>query len=202
MGIKLSTIETGSPVTLIISNKEKAMTMEANIKRFLKDDIALIAINLDTTQTLNFENVHIELEYSPEDGIPYVWRNVQIIYYQSEYILKTLSDGVKNNRRNSFRVGVGRNARMTIPGHGTLEVLVRDVSISGFSITDRRKELNLHSGDMVSIHFEDIGHILDLSGKVVRIEEHEEMIVYGFQITNLCKDLASYVTIKQRRKNS
>lgn len=202
MGIKLSTLEAGDPVTLIVSNKVKAMTMDAHIKKILNDDVALITIDIDTTQTLNFDNVHVELEYSPEDGIPYVWRSVQIVYYHSEYVLKALSDGVKNNRRSSFRVGVGRTARMHTQGHGDMEVLVRDVSISGFSLTDRKKELNLSTGDTVSIHFEDIGHILDLAGKVVRIEEHEEMIIYGFEITNLCKDLASYVTIKQRRKNS
>lgn len=202
MGIKLSTLEAGSPVTLLVSNNEKAMTMNAGIKKILNDDVALISIDVDTTQALNFENVHVELEYSPEDGIPYVFRKVQIVYYHSEYILKALSDGVKNNRRNSYRVGVGHTATMSLPGHGNCEVMIRDISISGFSITDRKKELNLAAGDTASIHFEDIGHILDLAGKVVRVEEHEEMTIYGFQITNLCKDLSSYVTIKQRRKNS
>lgn len=202
MGIKLSTVEAGAPITLIVSNNVKAMTMDAHIKKILNDDVALITIDINTNQTLNFENVHVEMEYSPEDGIPYVWRKVQIVHYQSEYILKTLSDGVKNNRRSSFRVGVGRTARMNVSGRGSLEVLVRDVSISGFSITDRKKELNLNSGDSVSVHFEDIGHILDLAGRVVRTEEHEDMIIYGFEITNLCKDLSSYVTMKQRRKNS
>lgn len=50
------------------------------------------------------------------------------------------------------------------------------------------------------MHFEDIGHILDLAGRVVRVEEREDMTIYGLEICNLCKDLSSYVNIKQRRK--
>lgn len=200
--MKLSTLETGSPITLIISNKAKTITMEATIKKILNDNVALITIETDTSQTLNFENVHVEMEYEPDEDIPYIWRKVQIVFYHSDYILKTFSDGVRNNRRDAFRVGVGHLAKMQIAGQRAVEVLVRDISMSGFSITDRKKILNLKPGDKVSIHFEDIGHLLDLTGRAVRTEEHEDMIIYGFEITNLCKDLSSYITLKQQRKKS
>ena len=71
--------------------------------------------------------------------------------------------------------------------------------MSGFSITDRKRELGLEIGDTLSISYEDFGFMIDLKGKVVRIEEHEDMIVYGLIICNMCKDLSAYLNNKQRR---
>lgn len=78
--------------------------------------------------------------------------------------------------------------------------MVRDLSLSGFSVTDRRKELKLGIGDELSIYFEDLGHSLTLTGRVVRTEEQEEALVFGLEICNMCKDLASYLSVKQRRQ--
>lgn len=38
-----------------------------------------------------------------------------------------------------------------------------------------------------------------MDGRVVRIEEREDMIIYGMAICNMCKDLSAYVNNKQRR---
>ena len=69
-----------------------------------------------------------------------------------------------------------------------------------YNITDRKKELNLDPGDTISVAWEDFGHMLNLSGRVVRIEELENGIVYGLEICNVCKDLPSYISKKQRQK--
>ena len=120
--------------------------------------------------------------------------------YKHDYILQVFSDGMKYNRRDSFRVGVSVLAEFRKGGR-TQQVLIRDISVSGFAISDRKNELGLSKGDEVFVKFEDIGHYLDLAGRVVRIEEREDMIIYGLEICNLCKDLSSYVSIKQRRNN-
>jgi len=199
LGIKLSDLDAGSNITLIISNQDRQMEIGATIDRSIRENISVITINLDLTQPLKFENVHIEVEAIHTDGVPYIWRTAQILYYQSEYILQVKNDGIRYNRRNSFRVGVSKIATMSSAGHGNTDVMIRDVSLSGFSITDRKKELHLHKGDSVHVSFEDIGHKLNLSGLLVRIDERDDLIIYGFEIQNLCKDLSSYVSIKQRR---
>ena len=76
--------------------------------------------------------------------------------------------------------------------------MVKDISITGFSITDRKKELNHSPGERLSVSFEDLAYKLDLTGSLVRIEEREEMTIYGFEITNLCKNLSPYISEKQR----
>ena len=177
--------------------------MGATIVRHLKDNIALISLDNSSGQVLKFDNITISVVYTNSEGIPYIWMNCTIVYYQGQYLLQVRADGGRrHNRRNSFRVGVSHYAKMRISGHGEIEVVVRDVSLTGFSITDRKKELNLASGTHAFLRFEDIGHQLELEGNVVRIVEEDDYIIYGFVITKSCRDLSSYVNIKQRQKRT
>lgn len=202
MGIKLSSLEPDTPITLFVSNDDNSMRFEATIKQVLKDDLALITIMYEDEQVLNFDNVHIQVEYNPGEDIPYIWKQAQIIYYHSEYVLKVFDEAKKKNRRECFRVGVGRTAKMKTQSGKVKEVLIKDISLSGFAITDRKGDLNLQPNERVAISFEDIGHCIDLIGYVVRIEQRDQMTIYGFEICNICKDLSSYVNCKQRQKNS
>ena len=79
------------------------------------------------------------------------------------------------------------------------QVMIKDVSMTGFAITDRRKELKLERGDRINVSFDDLIFSLKLDGKLVRIEEHEDYIVYGFVILNVCNDLTTYINQKQRK---
>lgn len=200
---EFSEIEVGSRILLNLSSGNKSMEMGATIARHLKDNIALIALDNSSGQVLKFDNVTINVIYTNAEGIPYIWMNSTVVYYQGQYLLQVKADGGRrHNRRNSFRVGVSHYAKLRITGHGEVEVVVRDVSLTGFSITDRKKELGLQQGAHVLLRYEDIGHELELEGNVVRIEETEEYIIYGFVITKSCRDLSSYVNLKQRQKRT
>lgn len=197
---EFSEIEINSRILLILSNGNKSMEMGATIVRHLKDNIALISLDNTTGQILKFDNISISVVYTTAEGIPYIWMNSTIVYYQGQYLLQVRANGGhRHNRRNSFRVGVSHYAKMRTAGHGEIEVVVRDVSLTGFSITDRKKELNLTSGTHAVLRYEDIGHQLELEGNVVRIVEEDDYIIYGFVITKSCRDLSSYVNIKQKR---
>lgn len=202
MGIKLSELEEGSPILLKLQIGDRTMQMNAVIKKHLKENIALITLNYDTSKRLVFDNVYITMEFAQEGNVPIVWSGAKIVSYKSEYIMQVLSDGIRHNRRNSFRVGVSTMARLRMSGDGPAEVMIRDISLSGFSISDRKKELKLNVGDELTVNFEDIGHILNLKGQVVRIETHPDITIYGLEICNLCKDLSSYVNLKQRRNKA
>ena len=200
---EFSEIEVGSRILLSLSNGNKSMEMGATIARHLKENIALITLDNSNGQILKFDNISINIIYTNADGIPYMWMNSVIVYYQGQYLLQVKADGGhRHNRRNSFRVGVSHYAKLRIVGSGEVEVVVRDVSLTGFSITDRKKELGLTHGTHGLLRYEDIGHQLELEGNVVRIEETDEYIIYGFVITKSCRDLSSYVNLKQRQKRS
>ena len=200
---EFSEIEVNSRILLTLSNGNKSMEMGATIVRHLKDNIALISLDNTTGQILKFDNISISVVYTNAEGIPYIWMNSTIVYYQGQYLLQVRANGGhRHNRRNSFRVGVSHYAKMRTAGHGEIEVVVRDVSLTGFSITDRKKELNLTSGTHAVLRYEDIGHQLEIEGNVVRIVEEDDYIIYGFVITKSCRDLSSYVNIKQKQKRS
>lgn len=198
MGIKLSEIEENTRIILHLYNNGNQMDLGGILKKHLEHTLALIVLDYTGTQRLVFDNVTVNLEYTQEDGIPVLWSNVKIVSYKNAYILQASIDGVKNNRRSSYRVPVDQRAWCTIHGQDSQYVTVRDISVSGFSILDRKKELHLPKGSLVSIIFEDLGYRLELDGRVVRIEEKDNMFIYGMAITNLCRDLSAYINIKQR----
>ena len=196
-------IEAGSRLLLNLSNGNKSMEMTATIVRHLKDNIALITLDNTTGQVLKFDNVNINVVYTNEHGVPYMWVNSKIVYYQGQYLLQVSADGGRrHNCRNSYRVGVSHYGKLHREGHSDINVVVRDISLTGFSITDRKQELDLPQGTHATLHYEDLGHVLELEGNVVRIEETEDFIIYGFVTTKSNKELSSYVSTKQRQKRS
>lgn len=199
MGVKLAEIEDGSHLVLKIRTLDNQMELGATLKKHLEDNIILIDLEYSGTQRLVFDHVLIDMEYPQEDDLPIIWRNVKIVSYKSEYVLQVRSEGVRNNRRGAFRVSVAQMAWFRMEGRALQKVLVKDISITGFSISDRSKELNLSIGDKVNISFEDWGYQIRLDGRMVRIEEREDMTIYGFEICSQCNDLASYISVRQRR---
>lgn len=192
-------ISVGTPLLITVSSKGNTMEMSAELVKHLKSNIALVNLANDTGKTLNFDGVDISVVYTSNEGVPYAWFKCKIIAYQGYYLLQVSENGGRRfNRRNSFRVSIAKNAKLRVPGHGTSTVLVGNVSLTGFSVTDRDKLLNLEKGTHVTLIYEDIGHELNLEGNVVRIQEEKDYIIYGFVITKACRDLPSYVTAKQR----
>lgn len=199
MGIKLSDVEAGNKITLLVSNELKHISIDAYIKKSIDDNISIIKLGCKSNQPLNFSNVKVQVEYKAEDGFPYIWSTAQITNFHSEYVLQVKNEAVRNNRRECFRVGISNNGRMWMPGKGEINVMIRDISLSGFSISDRSKYLNLEMGNEVKLSYTDLGYELKLAGEVVRIEEREDIVIYGFRIKNICKDLSAYLNAKQRQ---
>ena len=200
---EFSEIEVGSRLLITLTNGTNSMEMSATLTRHLKDNIALINFENSNGQVLKFDNITINVVYTNPEGIPYLWMNSTIVYYQGQYLMQVKADGGRrHNRRNSFRVGVSHSARLRVPGDGEDDVLVRDVSLTGFSITDHNMLLTIKTGARAILRFEDIGHELELEGNLVRVVEEDNYMIYGFVITRSCRDLSSYVNLKQRQKRS
>ena len=198
MGIKLAELEENTRIVFHIHHGEQQMDLGGVLKKHLQENLAIVSLDYKGSQRLVFENVRIDMEFPQDNGVPLIWRNVKIINHKVAYVMQVTCDGVRNNRRNSFRVSVGKQGWFSMAGRESRYVTVKDVSASGFSISDRKRELKLMKGNQLSVSFEDLGYRLDLVGKVVRIEEREDMIVYGMVIINICNDLSTYINIKQR----
>lgn len=198
MGIKLSEIEENTRIVFHIHHDDQQMDLGGVLRKHLEDNIALITLDYTGPKRLVFENVAIDMELPQEDGIPLIWRNIKIVNYKNAYVMQASMEGVRNNRRSSYRISVGKKAWFSMAGRESQYVMIKDISITGFSISDRNKELKLMKGNTLSVSFEDLGYRLDLVGRVVRIENRDDMIVYGMTIINICNDLSTYINIKQR----
>ena len=199
MSIQFTEIEEQQPIRLHIYKGENHFALGGFIKKHLTEQFTLIGLDYSGSQTLVFDNVTLEVEYFQPGEMPLIWKTARIISQKNAYILQVAGEPVRNNRRDSFRLTVAQLAWMRIPGERPQQIIVKDVSLSGFTITDQKKELNLSVGDQLSVSFEDWGYQIDLDGRIVRIEEREDMTIYGLTIRNLCKDLSAYINNKQRK---
>lgn len=197
-----SEISEGSPIVLMLHNGSIHMKMDATIVSFVREDIAIITLHTSITQILKFDNIDIEVLYTTREGIPYQWRKAKIVYFKGSYVLQVKGEGARYNRRCTYRVGVSRSAQLRTSDGREYRVIVKDVSLTGFSITDRTGDVVLFEGDTATLIYEDLGHEIDLHGSVVRIIEKDDYKSYGFTILRSCKDLPSYIAMKQRRKRN
>ena len=198
MGVKISAIKENTRVVFHIQNGEQQMDLGAFLKKHLENDLAIITLDYTGSQRLSFQNVKVDMECAEDDGIPLVWTDVKIVNYKNAYILQAPVDGARNNRRGSYRVSVSKKAWFTMEDRPPQYVMIKDISISGFGIADRKRELNLKEGDQLSVILDDLNFHLELDGRVTRIEERDGTIVYGMVITNLCQNLSAYINMKQR----
>ena len=199
MGHKFTEITEESPIILSIRSNDKHLELGAIVHKHLNQNLTLISLNYDGGKRLVFDNVQIDVLYCTSDSIPILWHNAKIINHKNAYFLQVCADGVKSNRRNSFRVSVATLGWMNQIGKPPRQVMIKDVSMTGFAVTDRKKELKLEKGDRVTISFDDLIYSIKLDGKLVRIEEHNDYIIYGFMILNICNDLGPYINQKQRK---
>ena len=176
------------------------MTLNATLKKAITADKAIITLDYDANKILNFSAVTVDVHFSLENGVPVIWHGVQIMRHKNYYILYTPELGKRTNRRGSFRVSVGHSCWFTSDKHKNVQTTVRDISLTGFSIIDRKKELELSKGDNAGIKFDDLYFDIHLIGTLVRIDEQSDYVIYGFTISNVCKDLAAYLSVKQRKK--
>ena len=199
MAHKFQDIEINSPIVLNIHLGEKHMELGAIVQKHLAQNLTLITLDYNGEKRLNFDNVQLDVQHQSGDGIPILWHGAKVFFYKNSYLIQVNTPGVRSNRRNSYRISVGVSGWLNMIGKKPIQAIVKDVSMTGFAITDRKKELNLLSGDRVSVTFEDLTFKIHLDGKVVRIEKHDDYIIYGFMILNICNDLSTYINMKQRR---
>lgn len=202
MKVSFSEIKDGTPIILILHSGSVHTKMHGNIINLIREDIATISLDTSVSQVLKFDHMDIEVIYISDDGFPYVWKKSKIVYFKNNYVLQIKGDGVRYNRRITYRVTISRSAQLRTVEDREYKVLVKDVSLNGFSIVDKKNELQLSMDDGVTINFEDLNHVIDLYGTVTRMEHRDDYIIYGFVIRRSCRDLPSYITTKLGEKSS
>lgn len=202
MKFNFSEIRDGSPIILILHTGSVHTKMHGHIINLIREDIATISLDTSVSQVLKFDHMDIDVIYLSDDGYPFVWKKAKIVYFKNNYVLQIKGDGTRYNRRITYRVSISRSAQLRTAEDEEYKVIVKDVSLNGFSIADKKSELKLSMEDGVTIYFEDLSHVIDLYGEVVRMEKRDEYIIYGFVIRRSCRDLPSYITTKLGDKSN
>lgn len=202
MKVNFSEIRDGSPIILLLHHGSVHMKMHGNIINLIREDIATISLDTSVSQVLKFDHMDIEVIYISDDGYPYVWKKSKIVYFKNNYVLQIKGEGVRYNRRLTYRVSISRSALLRTADDKEYKVTVKDVSLNGFSVADKKNELHLSLEDGASIYFEDLNHVIDLYGTVMRMEQRDDYIIYGFRIRRSCRDLPSYITTKLGDKSN
>lgn len=202
MKYNFSDIEDGSPIILMLHNGSVHMKLDATVINLIREDIAIITLETSVTQVLRFDNIEINVVYVSEEGTPYMWKKAKIVHFKNNYILEVKGEGVRYNRRYTYRVNVNRMAQVRTANDEEFRISIKDVSLTGFSLADKKNELHLEIDDGISIYLEDMNHIIDLYGTVMRIEKRDDYYIYGLRIKRSCRDLPSYITAKLGDKRS
>ena len=145
---------------------------------------------------LSFKGVTTSI-LTEKDGGAYEFTPCNIVYYKGVYVAQCNNEGRKINRRKNFRVGISIMGSMIRGGDSPVNVYVRDVSASGFSITTER---DLNIGEEITVRYSDMGIKLSLTGTIVRMVKNEEegKNVYGLKLLKESEGIAQYVQQKQR----
>lgn len=208
MGQRINELSIGQELTMILTTQSSNIRIPISITNFINEDIATIKLHTENTpihtvaqkQVLNFSNVNIKIEYSSEEGLPYMWSIAKVVYYKNHYVLQVKGESTKFNRRQSFRVGISHVGKFEPHGGPSADVMIRDISLSGFSVTDRKKAVFLSPGVHCKIKLKDLDYDITCFGRLVRQEERSDGgIIYGFAMTDCSKDLGAYINEKQRQ---
>ena len=192
--IYIMDLQVGTEVTIACRLHDKTAEFKSTIVKVTETFICLDIPKVEG-KTLSFEGVSTSILATAEDGILYKFPECVIGYYKGVYVAKCFKPGTKVNRRGSFRVGVSVVASLIRNSSEPVNVYVRDVSATGYSITTDK---DMAVGEEICIRFDDMGMRLQLVGRIVRMEELEDKKIYGIQMIKPPAMLENYINAKQR----
>ncbi|MBO5242029.1 MAG: PilZ domain-containing protein [Lachnospiraceae bacterium] len=193
----LKDIEEGQEITLSckLPGQENEIEFKATVMQTSMQYIMLDIPRVDDKR-LSFKGVMTSI-LTERDGGAYVFTPCNIVFYQGNYIAQCVKEGRKINRRKNFRVGISIMGSMLRGTDSPINVYIRDVSASGFSITTERV---LGIGEEITVRYTDMGIKLSLTGTIVRKVENQEdgKNIYGCKLLRESEGIAQYVQQKQR----
>ena len=192
-------------MSITIANARTNISLNSNIV-FVEDNKLYVEPFVYEGAVLNFDsaNVTISMIAYEEEKSPYLWQVVHIgneIRDNTPYhVVSSNLSGVKINRRENFRVFLGLEGQATIMGGRPFEVLVKDISSSGFAVlVDMTKPISVHKNDIMQLEFNDKTFEEDfiLNGRVVRMDKTDKYLLYGCRLVAENPAIDKYIANKQ-----
>ena len=192
----LTEIAEGLEITLAckVPHQENEIEFKATVLKTSEQYVILDIPKVDDKH-LSFKGVTTSI-LTEKDGGAYEFAPCNIVFYKGAYVAQCGKEARKINRRKNFRVGISIMGSLLRGTDSPINVYVRDVSASGFSVTTERI---LNIGDEVTVKYTDMGIKISLTGNIVRmVTEEEGKNIYGCKLLRESEGIAQYVQQKQR----
>lgn len=198
-------LTTAHKMSITIANARTNISLNSNIV-FVEDNKLYVEPFVYEGAVLNFDsaNVTISMIAYEEEKSPYLWQVVHIAKEVRDntpyHVISSNLSGVKINRRENFRLFLGIEGTATLMGGKPFEVLVKDISSSGFAVlVDMNKPINVHKNDIMQLQFVDAKFNEDfvLNGRVVRMDKTDKYLLYGCRMVSENPVIDKYIANKQ-----
>lgn len=198
-------LTTAHKMSITIANARTNISLNSNIV-FVEDNKLYVEPFVYQGAILNFDstNVSISMIAYEEEKSPYLWQIVHIVKEVRDnttyHVISSNLSGVKINRRENFRLFLGIDATATLMGGRPIQVIVKDISSSGFAVlVDMNNPISVHKNDIMQLEFSDKAFEEDfvLHGRVVRMDKTDKYLLYGCRLVSENPAIDKYIANKQ-----
>lgn len=201
----ITELERETSVTIDIMQGTDKLTFETKVFSAISNGVLLESLKYgNRVLNVSFKGLVIFMTANLEPlPVQFAQIELETVQYKGEvyHLARATQEGQVVNRRENFRVYIGEDGMAQIDEHEKdREVLVKDVSISGFAIVAKD---DLEADDAkVRLSYKDKESRIILQGQVVRKELIDESkILYGCKLEKTPDGLARYLNQKQTEKN-
>ncbi|MBQ3062011.1 MAG: PilZ domain-containing protein [Lachnospiraceae bacterium] len=200
----ISEIPENSRITVIASINREYIEFDTHVIGKKGEYVLIELIKNDEGKAIGFTSDKITLDVSyviEEEKPPYIWRNVKIANVKkgnhAYQILAQSVDGKRENRRGAYRLYLGVDAILDVPGHvKSTRVVLKDISSTGFAFVYNEE---LPNGAICRIHTSIDSTKMALTGGIVRQQVLDNgRIIYGCHMDKFSKELEKFIAQKQR----
>lgn len=200
----INEIPENSKITIIASIGRDYIEFNTRVINKSGEFVLVDLITNEEGKVIGFTSDKITLDVSwveEEEKPPYMWRNVRIANVKkggkAYHILAQTADGRKENRRGAYRLYLGAESALDVPGQAkNVRVILKDISSTGFAFVYAEE---LAIGMMCRVHVSIDNTRIGLTGNIVRKQVLDNgNIVYGCHMDKFSKELEKFIAQKQR----
>ncbi|MBA4686837.1 MAG: PilZ domain-containing protein [Candidatus Galacturonibacter soehngenii] len=203
--MKLIDLTENTKIQIEVSFKENKLQYEAVTKFSAFDGIFIEPIKQDGKMLdFNTGKLRISVTADIEGGQPVIWRECVIkgVKYKNEvyHMITSPKSGLQINRRGRFRLEMGYTGTARVGANkGTINVVVHDLSASGFSFTTEKDIENFNEEVHLVFIDSDNGTTFNFVGEIVRKQEwNNNRFLYGCKFGAVNRMVEYYIAKKQR----
>lgn len=210
----INELEKGQKITLSVKIGTETVEFETTVQEPVEKKRAITAdVVRDKEKIVSFKssNIFVDLYYYPSDAAPILFKNVKVLLFKDKednvcYVIATNSPSSTVNRRESFRIFVGKTVVVQRGlNRAADDAILKDLCNNGFSFTvdenATQYEVNQTIHTVLNDTIEEIGreYSFQLYGIILRRDEIENgRVVYGCKLNSKVPGLETYIMLKER----